>query len=271
MPTDAVVATEPPPLALLSPLLSRHGFRHGFFLRHGGVSEGAYESLSFSLAAGDSAENVAQNRQIAADFLGVALDRLLYLSQVHGVAHVEADVDATFAQTLSREGDILFSDQPAIACGVRTADCVPILLAQPETGAVAAIHAGWRGAVADAPAIGVRQLRARFGDAPIVAAVGPHISALAFEIGPDVAQTIAEAAGETGSVAAGAIVAMRGGRLTADLRELVDRSLRREKIKEIDHVEGCTFGEKARFFSYRRDGSRSGRHVSAIVARARLR
>jgi polyphenol oxidase len=267
MPSAAPAPTERLPLASSSPLLTELGFRHGFFLRTGGVSEGPYESLSFSQAAGDLAENVAQNRAIAAGYLGVAPEKLLYLSQVHGTAHVEVFGDATIDETLPREGDILLSGAPSVACGVRTADCVPLLLAQPETGAVAAIHAGWRGAVADAPAIGVRLLRARFGDAPIVAAIGPHISALAFEIGSDVAVSIGEAAGE----AAREIVAMRDGRLTADLRALVERSLRREKINEIDHVEGCTFNEKARFFSYRRDGAKSGRHVSAIVARARLR
>lgn len=253
------------PLALRSALLSELGFRHGFFLRKGGVSEGAYTSLNFSQAVGDSADHVAQNRAIAARFLGVEPERLLYLSQVHGVAHLEAAADATITQTLTREGDILFSDQPHLACGVRTADCVPILLAQPKTGVVAAIHAGWRGAVADAPAIGVRLLRERFGEAPIVAAIGPHISALAFEIGPDVAQTIRAAAGDAPS--AGSIVAMRDGRLTADLRTLVEQSLRGAGVADIDHVLGCTFTDSDHFFSFRRDGAKSGRHVSAIVAR----
>lgn len=245
---------------LTSPLLAKLGFSHAFFTRLGGRSEGPYASLSFSLAAGDRDDHVGENRAIAARALGVDTDKLLYLSQVHGVAAYEATGEETIAGTLAHEGDIVFSRSPRVACGVRTADCVPILLAQPSTGAVAAIHAGWRGAVADAAGIGVRLLQTRFGDAPVVAAIGPHISAQAFEIGPEVAVLLRAAAPDR------TIVAMRDGRLTGDLAALVRASLERAGVTEIDHVAGCTVGEPTRFFSFRRDGRASGRHVSAIVA-----
>jgi len=248
-------------MVLLSPLLTRHGFTHGFFTRAGGVSEGPFASLSFSVAAGDDPENVRQNRALVERSLGVEEGKLLYLSQVHGVAAYEASADDTLTTAVDQEGDILFSNSTEVACGVRTADCVPVLLAQPSTGAVAAVHAGWRGAVANAPAIGVRLLRERFGDGPIVAAIGPHISANAFEIGPDVAVALREAAKDRG------IVAMREGRLTGDLAALVSASLEAAGVTEIDRIAGCTVNEPERFFSYRRDGARSGRHVSAIVAR----
>lgn len=248
-------------MVLLSPLLTRYGFSHGFFTREGGVSEGPYASLSFSAAAGDDPENVRRNRAIAAGALGVAEDKLLYLSQVHGVAALEATAETTLAAALDCEGDILLSGCEGLACGVRTADCVPVLLAQPATGAVAAVHAGWRGAVADAPGIGARLLRERFGDAPIVAAYGPHISAQAFEIGPEVAVVL------RGAARGREVVAMRDGRLTGDLAALVHASLEAAGVTEIERVEGCTASEPQRFFSYRRDGARSGRHVSAIVAR----
>lgn len=250
------------PLALTSALLTAHGFDHAFFTRAGGVSAAPFASLSFVEGTGDEGDHVRQNRALASAYLRVATDKLLYLSQVHGVLHYEAGEDDGAAETARREGDILLSGSPGVACGVRTADCVPVLLAQPRTGAVAAVHAGWRGAVADAPGIGARLLRARFGDAPIVAAIGPHISAVAFEIGPDAAVALRAADTE------GTVVAMRDGRLTADLAALVCASLRRAGIDEVDTVPGCTFLEPLRFFSYRRDGASSGRHVSAIVARA---
>src|SRR4051812_41677040 len=131
---------------LESALLRGAGFRHAFFTRKGGVSQGAYSSLSFSVAAGDSEAHVNQNLERAALELGVASTRVHFLSQVHGrVAHTlrGGEIQSILVQ---REGDALVSRTPGLACAVRSADCVPVLLADRRSGAVAAAHAGWRGA-----------------------------------------------------------------------------------------------------------------------------
>jgi len=135
---------------LESPLLGRAGFRHGFFTRNGGVSTGPYRSLSFSLAVGDEPGNVAENLRRAAGALGVPSERIYYLSQVHGRQTQLADGQEPPARFLEREGDAVLAipGTLALACAVRSADCVPILVADRATGAVAAIHAGWRGVVA---------------------------------------------------------------------------------------------------------------------------
>ncbi|MEP7053139.1 MAG: laccase domain-containing protein, partial [Pseudomonadota bacterium] len=107
---------------LESALLREAGFRHAFFTRNGGVSTGAYQSLSFSIAAGDDPDNVRQNLERAGVALGVEATRIHFLSQVHGrVAHTLTGIE-TQAKLVSVEGDALVSRVPGLACAVRSAD-----------------------------------------------------------------------------------------------------------------------------------------------------
>ncbi len=248
-----------------SPLLTTHGFRHAFFTRHGGVSSGKYASLNFSSAAGDSQANVLENLGRAARALGVAPERVYFLTQVHGREVHELTEASHRERVLYQEGDALVSQSPAVACGVRTADCVPVLVADRRSGAVAAIHAGWRGVVGGVVMSGVAALRRVAGaESELIAAIGPHISAAAFEVSPEVAD-------ELSAAAPGAAVVTRaeGGKPHVDLRRIVRLQLRGLGLAErdIDDVAGCTFLEPESWFSFRRDGAESGRHLSAIVAR----
>lgn len=252
------------PSLLESPLLGRAGFRHGFFTRNGGVSEGPYRSLSFSLAVGDEPGNVAENLRRAAGALGVPSDRIYYLSQVHGRQTQLADGGEPPARFLEREGDAVIAVGGQLACAVRSADCVPILVADRSSGAVAAIHAGWRGVVANVVGAAVAALRdntQQRGD--LIAAIGPHISVHAFEVSEEVAAELARASAATDVVHHGAT------RPHVDLRRIVRAQLTAAGLDSsaIDDVEGCTVSEPERFFSFRRDGARSGRHLSAIVPR----
>ena len=247
---------------LTSPLLSAAGFRHAFFTRHGGVSAAAYRSLNFSVLVGDSEENVAQNLERAARALVVPAERVYFLSQVHGaVAQAVSERDDRKA-TLVLEGDAVVSRAGHLACGVRTADCVPILLGDRQSGAVAAIHAGWRGMVRGVVEEGVRALRATLGaEGQLLAAIGPHISADAFEVSDEVGAELDRAAPEA------AAASKRRGKTHVDLRGIARSKLLRLGLADadVDDVWGCTVGDAERFFSFRRDGARSGRHLSAIV------
>lgn len=248
-----------------SPLLRRAGFRHAFFTRHGGVSEGPYRSLSFSVAAGDSPENVGENLARAARSLGVEPGRLYYLSQVHGRDVVVVDGTENREEVLYRQGDAVATRTAGVACGVRTADCVPILIGDRRSGAAAAVHAGWRGAVAGVVEAGVSQLRKlASGEVDLVAAIGPHISVAAFEVGEEVAERIGAASPDPD-----VIDRTRGPKPHADLRRMIRAQLRQLGLADqaIDDVEGCTVGNERDLFSYRRDGKKSGRHLAAIVAR----
>ncbi|HYP87519.1 MAG TPA: polyphenol oxidase family protein [Polyangiaceae bacterium] len=254
-----------------SPILARAGFRHAFFTRQGGASEGPFESLSFSLAVGDSAAHVTENLRRAAALLGVESRHLLYLSQVHGrqARFYGPGELVEQAQTITLEGDALGGSQPGHAYGVRSADCVPILLADEASGAVMAIHAGWRGVAGGVVEAGVACLRKNIGGrGELLAAIGPHISAAAFEVSDEVAAEL-----DAASPVRGAILHPRGPAPPAkphvDLRLIVTHQLIAVGLNEarIDQVGGCTLLEPQRYFSFRRDGKRSGRHLSAIVPR----
>jgi YfiH family protein len=253
------------PVELLeSSLLRENGFRHAFFTRHGGVSEGPYASLNFSRSVGDDPERVARNLALAAEALGVGPDRIFYLSQVHGTAAVALNGDERNEAVLELEGDALASRAAGLACAVRTADCVPILLGDTKSGAVAAIHAGWRGIVRGVVEAGVTKLKEIAGGEPeLVAAIGPHIRLWSFEVDEDVAEELASASPVP------CVVRRDGMKPHVRLDNIVRGKLAALGVKSehIDDVGGCTLSEDNRFFSYRRDGKVGGRHLSAIVPR----
>ncbi len=243
-------------LSLKSPLLAELGFRNGFSLRAGGTSVGPYASLNLGRNVGDDPQAVEENlRRLAAE-LGYAPDVLCEVNQVHG-----GQVRMMPAQRGS-DGDVMVS---AVApLGIRVADCAAVLIADPESGAVAAAHAGWRGVVARAVPNAVSALCALRGAAAatLAAAVFPCIGVQAFEVGDDVARQIADAAGEQ--------VVRRGtAKPHVDLQGAVYAQLIAcgMQAARIDLVVGCTFSEPTAFFSYRRDGGVTGRHLAVIVPR----
>lgn len=243
-------------LTVRSALLDEHGFAHGFSTRQGGVSEGPFASLNLARTVGDDPAAVAENtRRFEAAIGGPA--RLYEVSQVHGDALVEVAGEPV-ADIRRIEADGLLARIAGAAVAVRTADCVPVLLADPETGAVAAVHAGWRGVEARIVGGAV----ARLGPAPrLLAAIGPHIRLDAFEVGPEVAERIAAVAhGEP-------VVERREPRPHVDLARAVRAQLVHAGVERIDDVGGCTHAEADRFFSHRRDRGNTGRHLSAIAAR----
>ncbi|MEB2313754.1 MAG: peptidoglycan editing factor PgeF [Sorangiineae bacterium] len=248
-----------------SPLLEASGFRHAFFTRRGGVSTGAYASLSFSTASGDAPDHVSENLARAARALGVAPNMLYFLSQVHGREVLRVRGGEARDEVLRREGDAVVSGDAGVACAVRVADCVPLLVADRASGAVAAAHAGWRGVAAGVAAESVRALRALTGaEGALVAAIGPHISVDAFEVSDEVAQTLRDASPDPDVVRPGP-----HGRPHVNLRKIIRAQLCEVGLRaqDVDDVGGCTVGDPARYFSFRRDGKASGRHLAAIVAR----
>jgi YfiH family protein len=255
----------PSALFLTSPLLQGSGFRHAFFLRHRGWSTGPYDSLNFSVDVGDRPTAVTANLGLAAVELGVEPDRLCWMRQVHGNGVLVLEAGTRSAQVQRQSADALVATDPQLACGVRTADCVPILVADRASGAVGAVHAGWRGIVAGAVTAAVGRLRSLVGGrGDLVAAIGPHISQPAFEVSEDVADLLRACARSE------SVVHQAAGRITVDLGRIVRSQLMDLGLgaPQIDHVGGCTVLEPEHYFSYRRDGRRSGRHLSAIVPRS---
>ncbi|SFS49493.1 peptidoglycan editing factor PgeF [Brevundimonas viscosa] len=164
-------------------LLERPGVRHGFFTRQGGVSTGLYESLNTGVGSSDDPAAVAENRRRVAAHFGGTADDLAACYQIHSAV---ARVAETGWKGERPEGDASVTAAPGVICAVLTADCAPVLLADPEAGVVGAAHAGWKGAlggiihstVAAMEALGARPDR-------MVAVIGPCISQTSYEVGAD--------------------------------------------------------------------------------------
>ena len=165
------------------PLLTGAGVRHGFFTRQGGVSDGIYASLNTGVGSSDNPARVAENRRRIAAHLCGTPDDLAACYQVHSaVAHV---AEAGW-RGHRPEGDASVTRAPGVICGVLTADCAPILLADPEARVVGAAHAGWKGALGGIIQSTVDAMCA-LGAVParLVAVVGPCIAQDSYEVGAD--------------------------------------------------------------------------------------
>ncbi|MEY5032501.1 MAG: hypothetical protein RL354_1532 [Planctomycetota bacterium] len=256
---------------LRSTLLDAEGFAHGFSTRLGGVSAAPFDSLNLQsiqanariaeTEARDSEDALRENHARFQQAAGISRDRAVAdASQVHGCTVVCAR--ETLATRIA--ADAITSEPGSHAVLIRVADCVPILIADPHSGAVAAVHAGWRGVVAKIAPAAVAALR-ELGCSPasLVAAVGPCISARHFEIGPEVADALVGAELAPSVVAPG----VHGPRHHADLVHALRLQLERcgLAVDRIDADPPCTFADRARFHSYRRDGAASGR-LAAIIA-----
>lgn len=247
-----------------SPLLSLAGFTHAFFGRRGGVSTGEFSSLNFSALTGDDEAHVQRNLELAGAALGIEPIELYFLRQVHGT-DVKVIVGREDQKVVSQdEGDIVLTNVPGTAAAIRTADCVPILLASPDTGWVSACHSGWQGCVKNAAGAAVLAMKSQ-GCGRIIAAIGPHISADAFEVSPDVSEALLAASPDK------CIVDESREKPHVNLRRMVRAQLIEAGLDDadIDDVPGCTVLDSSNYFSFRRDKERSGRMMSAIVALAR--
>lgn len=247
---------------LRSERLLAAGFAHGFSTRAGGVSQGPYASLNLGRSVGDQADAVAENHRRLASAVGYAPELLYDVTQVHGASVVQVREADSVMDVRTRHADALVARVAGHAVGVRTADCIPILLGDKASGTVAAIHAGWRGVVAGVVREAIEAMEAADRSA-LVAAIGPSIGPCCFEVGDDVAAELGQAAGD------GLVIRCGPHKPHVDLWRAVEHQLRRAGVDTIDTLGACTMCESERFFSFRRDGAQSGRMLSVIVAPAR--
>ena len=204
--------------------------------------------------------------------LGVSRSDVLLIRQVHGAAAavVRRPFDKLRAGPVEwtmPEADIIVSDDPAAAIGVRVADCAPILMADTRTGAVGAAHAGWRGAVQSAAAAAVRSMQREFGTDPadLVAAIGPCLGACCGEVGPEVVEAFRQAGHDDVNVGRWFSDGPRGRPMLdlwqANVDQLAAAGVSRANI----HVAGiCTKTHAAIMHSYRAAGAAAGRMLGVI-------
>lgn len=256
-------------MPLRSQLLALYGFRHGFSPRAGGVSRPPYASCNLGRGVGDDLEHVAENHRRFAEAVGYAPDSLFELSQVHGRVVRDVTPGDQPLQLRAQSGDGLVA-RPGTVVGVRTADCVPVLVADPVTRTAAALHAGWRGTALGVVPAGAERLNAEIGAPPerLIAAVFPHIGVCCFEVSDEVAEQLAAACPSPQAAGTSVVERRPGEKPHVSLSAIVQQQLMAAGIlrANIDLVSGCTMCDAERFFSYRRDGQASGRHLTAIVA-----
>ena len=243
------------------------GIIHGFFTRNGGVSTGIYATLNCGLGSADRRIAVTENRARVAGAIGVAPDRLVAPYQIHSANVVVAErpwppgPEAPLA-------DAVVTGRNGLAIAVSTADCAPILFADPQARIVAAAHAGWRGALSgiiEATVETMEGLGAQRGN--IAAAIGPAISQGAYEVGGEFMDRFLAADGAHARF----FVTGPGGRPHFDLTGLVGARLMAAGIDPPHDLGLCTYEDEARFFSYRRATHRGepdyGRQLSVVALR----
>jgi polyphenol oxidase len=223
------------------------GARALFTTRRGGVSTGPYASLNLGLFTDDEPARVHANRDRLAALVGVPRGRFQQGRQVHG-AHVRALSARPDPHEEPAPADGQATSVPGVAPIVLVADCLPIALA--ARGAVAIVHAGWRGLAGGVMAEGVRAIHALGGSGPMVAAIGPGAGGCCYEVGDEVRAMFA-AHGD----------AVRNGR-NLDLKAIARRELQAAGVAAVHDVGICTLcAEPGLFYSHRRDGGVTGRQA----------
>ncbi|MCW2383266.1 MULTISPECIES: peptidoglycan editing factor PgeF [unclassified Sphingobium] len=219
---------------------------HGFLGRTGGVSTGVHAGLNVGLGSDDERDAVLTNRDLARDAV-LSQSKLVTLHQVHSARVVIAD--NAFPLDARPEADALVTARPGLLLGVLTADCVPILFADPTHGVVGAAHAGWKGAlhgVAEATIDAMTSLGAT--RATIACAIGPCIGKASYEVSAGFERPFLERDPDDERFFAEG----RPGHLQFDIAGYVGARLAQAGIGTVTLLDEDTYSQPARFFSYRR-------------------
>ncbi|HWU54681.1 MAG TPA: peptidoglycan editing factor PgeF [Rhizomicrobium sp.] len=259
---------------LTAQALNAPGIAHGFFGREGGVSAGLYESLNCGPGSSDDPEAVSQNRRLVAAALMPDTDtRLISLSQIHSaIVHPLPAWDAPSREGSARlEGDAMVTATPGLALGILTADCAPVLLADPKAKVIGAAHAGWKGAlgkdgrgVLEATLDAMEKLGALRDR--IQAAIGPCISQSNYEVAFDFRDRFLELGLRHRRFFT---PSDREGHYRFDLQGYVAHRLTSAGVGAVEPLGFCTYPAENGFFSFRRTTHAKepdyGRQISAIV------
>jgi len=243
---------------LLSPV------RHGFFSRRGGASSGIFAGLNCGYGSSDQTEAVALNRRRVADAMEVEADALIGVHQVHSptVLTVTEPIQGD-----KPKADAVVTSTPGLALTILTADCQPVLFADPDANVIGAAHAGWRGAldgVLEATLDAMETLGARRENTSAV--IGPTISQQAYEVGPEFMDTfLAESPDNVRFFANG-----QEDRLQFDLPAFGLHRLREAGVGQAEWTRHCTYSDPDRFFSYRRTTHAKEADYGRLIAAIRL-
>lgn len=225
---------------------------HAFTTRLGGVSKFSLSSLNLGIHRGDDPKNVLKNYEIQCSALGFSPTQLVLSTQVHsdiilrvGLAEQGAGL---FAPELPN-CDALITNTPGVGLMVFTADCTPVLLWDSKQGAVAAIHAGWKGTAQDIVGKTVLAMAREFGSHPedLHAAIGPNIGGCCFETDAEVPEALLAVYGQK----IAGYIRKTGEKYFPDLKAVNTYALRRLGVQNIDLSTDCTMCNPRRYWSHR--------------------
>ena len=245
----------------------RIGVAHCFTTRFGGVSTGIFDSLNLAYHRGDTDQNVAENFRILGNALDFDPKNVVLTHQVHSdiVRIVTKDDCIGLDHHTYPECDGLITNTPGLALVVFTADCTPILLHDPVTGAVGAVHAGWRGTAANIAGKAVETMVSTFGCDPgnIRAAIGPNIGQCCFATDSDVPEAMVKALGASASPH----IRTSGDKYYVNLKAINAQFLRNTGVGHIEISPSCTMCQSNRFWSHRVTKGDRGSQGAIIVCK----
>jgi len=249
-----------------SEMEKHEGVVMGFTTRHEGISRPPYNSLNLGFNNFDSSHNIEGNRSLFARSLGTTLDRLLTVKQVHSADLLVIDTpNPDFSHFHTLECDGIVTNQSQLMIGVTVSDCVPILLFDPLKGAIAALHAGWKGTATGISKKGIAAMKEFFGSRPgdILAAIGPAIGSCCYEVDAPVMEAFNKGSSDWELHA----VPRKEGKWGLDLAGANKRQLLESGITEanIQMADICVSCNPDLFFSYRRDCGDTGRQMGFIM------
>ena len=235
-----------------SDMLDKHEIKHGFFTRIGGTSLSPFATLNVKYVAGDATENVKENRNSICKSLGLSDQKLVFASLAHsnGIKIVHP---MNAGQTITSV-DALATTTANLPLMLSTADCIPILMATINKQVISIVHVGWRGLVAGVIENAVKTI-ASLSSEPMIAVLGPAISAASYEVGPEL----------IASVSPKFIAQLKnvGNSRHFDLPGACRQELERLGVIKIDDLAIDTYSHTAEFYSHRREGM-TGRFGSII-------
>ncbi|WP_298565028.1 peptidoglycan editing factor PgeF [uncultured Aliiroseovarius sp.] len=235
---------------------------HGFFTRKGGASSGVYAGLNCGSGSQDQTELVAINRARVADAMKVEQTHLCGVHQVHSPDVLTVDGPIEGDKPIA---DAIVTATPGVALTILTADCQPVLFADPEAGVIGAAHAGWKGALGGVLEATIDAMEALGAQrAAITAIIGPTISQRAYEVGPEFLEDFMGQNPDYSRFFAQG----KEDRAMFDLPGFGLHCLRAAGVRHAEWVRYCTYSDPERFYSYRRSchGNEPdyGRLISAI-------
>lgn len=238
----------------------------GFTTRHEGVSRTPYNSLNLGTNTQDQQHSIEGNRSLLTRAFGITCDELVTVRQVHGNDILVIDeANSDYSHFLNIEADAVITNQPGVMIGVCVADCVPVLLLDPENKVIAAVHAGWQGTASRLVAKTVAGMKSLFGSNPksIKAAIGPHISSCCYEVDEQVKQAFTQNGLTWDTFTSQTGEGKWRLNLAAANKEMLFSS--GVPVASIQVSELCVSCHRELFFSYRRDNGETGRQMGFIM------